>query len=323
MPGAGTRCSPRELTSIAAVTQMPQLTGVEHRFVDAGGLRTHVAEAGEGDPLVLLHGWPQHWYMWRRVIPELAKRYRVIAPDLRGFGWSDAPDHGYEKENMADDVVHLLDALGLDRVRLAGHDWGGWIGFLLCLRNPERVDRYLALNIPPPWGEISARGALDLWRFWYQVVMAAPGLGSRLLEDRPHFFKRLLRYSVNNPSTWTDRELNVFLKPLREPARARASSLIYRTWLLNELVPIIGGRYRSSRLTTPTLLLFGTHDKAITPRMIRGYEPYADDLRVEFVESSGHFIAEEVPQLVLDRALEFFAADDGRAASAAAEATGA
>src|SRR4051794_33022829 len=77
----------------------PEVEGVEHRYVDAGGLRMHVAEAGpQGEPIMLLHGWPQHWYLWRDVIPPLAEEYRVIAPDLRGFGWSDAPPDGYDKE---------------------------------------------------------------------------------------------------------------------------------------------------------------------------------------------------------------------------------
>src|SRR5687767_14115632 len=78
----------------------PEVQGVSHRFVDAGGLHMHVAEAGEGEPVVLLHGWPQHWYEWRRQIPALAQHYRVICPDLRGFGWTDAPASGYEKENL-------------------------------------------------------------------------------------------------------------------------------------------------------------------------------------------------------------------------------
>ena len=91
---------------------IPELPGVEHRFVDAGGLRTHVAEAGEGEPLLLLHGWPQHWWCWRDLIPALAPHYRVIAPDLRGHGWTDAPPGGYEKEQLASDVLALVDALG-------------------------------------------------------------------------------------------------------------------------------------------------------------------------------------------------------------------
>ena len=113
---------------------LPELPGVEHRFVDAGGVRLHVAEAGDGEPVVLLHGWPEHWWTWRHLIPGLAERYRVICPDLRGFGWSDAPRRGYEKEQFAADVAELLDSLDLHDVRLVGHDWGGVAGFILCVR---------------------------------------------------------------------------------------------------------------------------------------------------------------------------------------------
>ena len=114
---------------------LPEISGleVEHRYIDARGLRFHVAVAGpeDAEPLVLLHGWPQHWFAWRRLLGPLAERYRVYAPDLRGFGWSDAPPGDYLKATLAADVVALLDELELERVRLAGHDWGGFAGFLV------------------------------------------------------------------------------------------------------------------------------------------------------------------------------------------------
>ncbi len=96
--------------------QMPQFPGVKHRFVDAGDLKTHIAVAGKGEPVVLLHGWPEHWYAWRSVIPRLTEHHRVIALDLRGFGWTDIAWKGFEKENMADDVIRLLDAMDIERV---------------------------------------------------------------------------------------------------------------------------------------------------------------------------------------------------------------
>ena len=115
---------------------------MQHRWVHiAGGLRVHVAEAGEGPPLLLLHGWPQHWWMWKGVIPALAESHRVICPDLRGHGWTDAPPWGYEKEGLASDALALLDALEIERVGMLGHDWGGLVGFLLSLRAPERIER--------------------------------------------------------------------------------------------------------------------------------------------------------------------------------------
>ena len=89
---------------------------------------------------MLVHGWPQHWWMWRHVVPLLAPHARLVMIDLRGFGWSDAPPGGYDKQTLADDVLAVLDALGLERVRLVAHDWGAWIGFLACVAAPERFD---------------------------------------------------------------------------------------------------------------------------------------------------------------------------------------
>ena len=130
---------------------MPHVDGVTHRDVEAAGIRFHVAEAGEGEPVVLLHGWPQNWYCWRKVMPLLAPERRVICPDMRGFGWSDAPPGRYDKQTMADDLIALLDALELERVDLIAHDWGAWAGFIACLDHPERIRRYLALNMYAPW----------------------------------------------------------------------------------------------------------------------------------------------------------------------------
>jgi pimeloyl-ACP methyl ester carboxylesterase len=292
------------LATEAVTPAFPYVVGVEHRFVDTGRLRMHVAEAGAGDPLLLLHGWPQHWYEWRFQIPRLAEQYRVICPDLRGLGWSDAPPDGYEKENMAEDVVALLDALGLEEVRLMAHDWGGWIGFILCLRHPQRFQRYLALNIPHPWGRLSLRSAASLWRFWYQWLIASPGLGERVVR-RGRLARFMLTYGRPEAAR-KDEDIEAFLEPLREPARARASVQIYRTFQLREFLPVARGRYRSMRLKTKTLLLHGIDDPVIKPSFLEGYEPYAEDMKVELVENCGHFIAEDRPELVTERALEFF-----------------
>src|SRR5437764_1426227 len=125
----------------------PQLPGVRHEHVNTGGVRIHVALAGAPDapPLMLVHGWPQNWWSWRRVIPPLAERFRVIVPDLRGHGWSEAPREGYEKEQLAEDLLALLDAMEIERATWIGHDWGGWAGFLAALRAPRRLERLLAL----------------------------------------------------------------------------------------------------------------------------------------------------------------------------------
>jgi pimeloyl-ACP methyl ester carboxylesterase len=266
----------------------------------------HVARAGKaGPPLLLLHGWPQHWYAWRHVIPPFAERYRVLCPDLRGLGWTEAPSHGYEKESLASDILALLDALELPRVLLIGHDWGAHAGFLLCLREPERVERFVALNDIHPWLRPSPKDALHAWRLWYQWVLASPAAGAWLLRNRPAFVKWLIR-AWGAKDVWTEEELDVFADSLREPQRARASAQYYRTFVLRELLPTLAGRYRNYRLRTPTLLLFGADDGVIRPHQLRGYERHADDMRLELIPGVGHFTAEEAPELVVDRANELF-----------------
>lgn len=290
------------------MAEPPPVDGVRHRYVEARGLRFHLAEAGEGDDVVLcLHGWPQHWYEWRHLLPRLAAAgHRAIAMDLRGFGWSDAPPAGYEKENLASDVLAVLDALGLERVKLVGHDWGGWIGYLLCLRAPERFQRYLALNILPPW--INLRMLVpEIWRFTYQPMVASPWLGYRLHTSGSLVPKVLVGASVIR-SAWEEPTLRAFADNLAEPDRARACVQMYRTFLLREQPELIRGRYARTRLTVPTLQLHGTDDPALRPKMLAGWQRHADDMRLELVDGVGHFIADEAPELVADRALAFFSA---------------
>ena len=150
---------------------------------------------------------------------------------------------------MATDVLAVLDALGLERVKLVGHDWGGWIGFLLCLRAPQRFERFLALNIVPPW--VQLRSVVGhAWRFWYQQVVLAPGLGYRL-HRRGDFVKRVLVGGSENKEVWTEETLSVFADNLTEPARARAAVQMYRVFNWREALPIARGRYADATADRP------------------------------------------------------------------------
>jgi pimeloyl-ACP methyl ester carboxylesterase len=288
------------------VSDPPGVDGVTHRTVRARGIDFHVAEAGSGDDVVLcLHGWPQHWYEWRHLMPTLADRHRVLALDLRGFGWSDAPRDGYEKEDMASDVLALLDALGVERVKLVGHDWGGWIGFLLCLREPQRFERFLALNIVPPWFTLRAMIG-HAWRFWYQQLVLAPGIGYRL-HRRGDFVKRVLVGGSKVKDGWDAETLAIFADPFTEPARARAAVQMYRVFNWREALPILRGRYARERLKVPTRLVFGSDDLVLRPSMLAGYQRHAEEMEVVLVPGCGHFIADERPDLVAAHAREFLA----------------
>ena len=288
------------------MSQPPEIEGVSHHRVRVRGIEFHYAEAGSGEDVVLcLHGWPQHWYEWRHLMPALADRHRVIALDLRGFGWSEAPADGYEKENLADDVLAVLDELGIERVKLVGHDWGGWIGFLLCLKAPQRFDKYLSLNILPPWTSIRQM-APHLWRFWYQWLILSPGVGYRLHRSGKFVPKVLVGGSVRK-AVWDQATLAAFSDTFTEPARARAAVQMYRVFNLREAPDMARGRYAHTRLTVPTRLLFGTGDQALNHNILAGSERQADDMRIEKVEDCGHFIVDERPELVAERAGEFFA----------------
>jgi pimeloyl-ACP methyl ester carboxylesterase len=274
---------------------MPHVDGVSHRQVDLGGLRLHVAEAGSGEPLVLVHGWPQHWFMWRKLIPSLAERYRVICPDLRGFGWSDAPPGRYEKKTLARDLLRLLDVLGLDRVRLVGHDWGGFTGFLACLRAPERFERFAALCIVTPWYRAPLSPVL-LAGLAYQGPVVAPFIGPRVAA-LPAYIRLILRLGSTRP--YTAEENAAYTEPLRDASRARATTAVYRSFQGLELPEMTLGRYVDGRLTVPTLGVYGERDLLIGGDAFESARPHADSLRVERIDGAAHFVPEEAPDEVL------------------------
>jgi pimeloyl-ACP methyl ester carboxylesterase len=286
---------------------LPPLDGVSHRFVDLPGLRLHVAEAGTGDPLLLLHGFPQHWWQWRDVIHPLAEKYRVICPDLRGAGWSEAPRDGYSRDQLLADVIALMDELRVPRARIVAHDWSAIIAFELALRHPGRVERLVVLGVPPPFTRVDWR-FLPLMRFlWFQPVVATGVIGPRLL-GRGH--QPLAHYLLNGivaRRASFDEDVEYFLGPLRDPAHARAGSALYRQCILPTAAVISRGGYLGQHLTTPTLALFGLADPAMRPELIGTYDGNADDLTVEFVPDAGHFIADDVPAELVRRIEEFFA----------------
>ena len=273
----------------------PDLPGVRHDYVDAGGLRTHVALAGPEDapPLLLVHGWPQNWWTWRAVIPGLADRFRVIAPDLRGHGWTEAPVAGYEKEQLASDLLALLDARGIGRVTWIGHDWGGWTGFLAALRAPERFERMLAVCIPHPWSPPSLRRLAVLLS--YQGPISLPFIGPRVATP---MLRRLLQSGRGGDPLPAD-DLAVFADHL-PPAVTVA---MYRTFLTRELLPIVRGRYADAVLEVPTTALLGERD-LVTVRTPGGPVAGQPQLQVETLPAVAHWVPEQRPQAVIDWALQ-------------------
>ena len=262
---------------------MPELDGVEHSYHDLPtGVRVHLAAAGPPDapPVLALHGWPQHWWVWRDVIRELAGEYRVLCPDMRGFGWSGWPADGdFRKQRVADDAVALLDALDLPRVKLVGHDWGGWAAILAASTTPERFSSLVAMGIGHPWvpQKVAARNA---WRLWYMLPLFVPEVSRH-----GAFPRKILTGARRDGVGWTDEELSTYLAALP----ARASARLYRAFVMREL----GSAPRRPQM--PARLLVGRRD----PLGLYIAEGFPGE--VEIVDGAGHFLPEEAPALVAER----------------------
>ncbi|HEX2129834.1 MAG TPA: alpha/beta fold hydrolase [Solirubrobacterales bacterium] len=271
-------------------------TAAKERRVRVPGAELHVLDAGEGDPVVLVHGWPQHGHMWRHLVPELAATRRVLVPDLRGFGRSEAPPGDYRKHTLAGDLVALLDAEGIERATLIGHDWGGWAAWLVALEHPGRVERLVAIDIPPPWG-----GGVTVRRLpqqltigLYQAIISAPFLGVRSVQSGA-MPGGILRGGSAKAMRYSEAELETYLAPLREEPRARASVALYRTFLTREAPAIARGTYTTDDLRVPTLAIYGSESKLVK---MTGLPEPGPELRVEVVAGSGHFVPEEKPDEV-------------------------
>jgi pimeloyl-ACP methyl ester carboxylesterase len=264
-----------------------------------------VREAGEGPPLLLLHGWPQHGEMWEPFIADLARDHRVLVPDMRGFGRSAAPSGRYDKHTLAGDVLALLDAEGIEKATIVGHDWGGWTAWLLALEHPERVERFADLDVPPPWShdnEVSLRMLHRQLLFSvYQWLIAAPILGQRLVGS-PEWVRRFIRAGSRRRGAWTDERLELYTRPLQEPARARASVLLYRTFLLLEVPKIALGTYTRNKLEVPGLVIMGA--ESMIAKLL-GVPAERDNLGVQVLEGVGHYVVDEAPDEVLGRLRRF------------------
>jgi pimeloyl-ACP methyl ester carboxylesterase len=295
---------------------LPPLPGTRHSWLRVDGVVHHVAESGDigRDPVVLLHGFPQHWYAWRRVVPLLAKSYRVVCPDLVGYGWSDAPRAGYGTAARARSLFALLDALGLERVALVGHEAGGWLSLVMGLEFPERITRLVALNIPPPWAS-PRRLWSHAWQLWYTAIVEQPLLGRAVLHSWPGFTRFLLRHNAS-AGAWDDPTLDEFAAAMAAPGCARAAEIQHRRFVFEDIPALLTGRYRRHKLTVPTLLVGGDADRVFPPSLFQGAQRGADDVRVVTLPG-GHYLPEECPDAVAREILGFCFVGQGLTTSAA------
>lgn len=288
---------------------LPVVSDVEHRWVDVDGVRLHVAEAGTRHrgpwrpSLLLIHGWPQHWFCWRHVIPVLAQTHHVVALDLRGAGWSDVPDgvEAYDKRVIADEVARAIELLGLERPVLVGHDWGAWVSLLVGSRHRGIARGVVAAAIVAPWAPLPRR---ELWRFAYQPIAGGPvgaylhrGFGQVML-------KAIFRLGAARGFRWSPTERREYLARFRDPARARAGAALYRRFLTAEIASVVHGTYADPVDDVPVLFLPGRGDMVLAPRLVRLAEGPAN-VRVTEIGGTGHWIPEERPADLIGHVRDF------------------
>jgi len=277
----------------------------EERTVDANGVRFFVREAGSGDPILLLHGFPQTGECWRGVAEILASKHRVIAPDLPGFGRSGRP-LAFDAAEVADELASFLDAVGAKRATIVGHDWGGSFAFALALAHPECVERLVVTNAP--------FRKLDLKRGFHFLafnVPLLPELAFRLAGDRIVPF--VLRAGSARKDAFAGDAVRPYVEAYRSSANVSSALAYYRTVTRRVIARTLRIRGAPSghgrRIEAPTLVVWGMRDPALPAGVLESIErdiPHAKTIRLDDV---GHFVPDEAP-VALASAIESFIAGD-------------
>lgn len=286
----------------------PRLAGFTHRFETVDGVRLHCVVGGpaEAETVVLLAGYPQSWFAWRKLMPALAGRYRVIAPDLPGQGDSDRPLDGYDTQSLATALHGLLASLGVHRFHLAAHDIGAWVAFPYALRHGDAVQRLALLDAGIPG--ITLPDALPIaperaWRTWHFPFHVIPDLPELLIAGKERaYLDWFLRRKAANPQTFTEADIDEYLCALLREGGLRAGLAYYRAAALSARQ----NRELASRgpLTMPLLAL--SADQGSIPDMAAPLRAWASDIEGVTIGRCGHFLPEEQPDAVARELLRFF-----------------
>lgn len=289
--------------------------GWQHRHVQANGIRIHFVEQGEGFPVVLYHGFPELWYSWRHQLPALAAAgLRAIAPDMRGYGGTDKPAEreAYDMEHLVGDFVGLLDALGLERAAIVGHDWGGFVVWSAALMAPERVERVVGVNTPllprtpiPPTRFIAQSGDQ---RLSYILFFQESGRAERFFqEDLEGALRRFYDGAAARPGFLSEEGFRVYVEAFREGGLTGPLNFyrnLDRNW---EAAAALEGR----RVECPALMVAAEKDPVLRPELTAGMEERVPNLRQELIPDCGHWTQQEKPE-ELNRLLVDFLGDLGK-----------
>ncbi len=279
----------------------------------ASGLNMRVARAGEGALIVMLHGFPECWYSWRHQIRALAPHFECVAPDLRGYGDTDAPIgvENYALEKLVDDVADLVHACGRERAVIVAHDWGGAIAWATAMRRPEVVERLVVMNCPhlKNFAENLRANPRQMLRSWYILFFQIPWIPERLLRARSFaMLTRAIRDSAVQKSAFTEEDLSHYREAFRNPYSVTAAINYYRALVRSNLRRSAAGDWMDRKISAPTMVIWGEQDVALGKELTYGMEArFEGPLEINYVPDSGHWVQQEKPLLVNDYLLKFLA----------------
>lgn len=277
--------------------------GFVSRFADVNGIRLHFVIGGRGDPIVLLHGWPQTWYAWHRIMPALGAEFTIVAPDLRGGGESDKPrtDTGYSKRLLAEDIDALLVKLGLEKVIVVGHDIGMMVAYAYAATHPGKVRGLVTAEAPLPgleplWSEML--NSKDSWHlgFHAEADLATLLVSSHVREYLTSFYKKFGRFEA-----FSETEVNEFVRAYSAPGAVRGGCEWYRG-LQTDVVEF--AKFLKRKLPMPVLCLCGGIDSLPFAKLTA--EAIGTNARARHIAGAGHWLAQEQPEELSSILLEFF-----------------
>lgn len=269
---------------------------MEEKFIEANGIQIHYLTEGEGPLLLLLHGFPQTSHVWRKYLSSFSKRYKVVAPDLRGYGQSDKPQdvEKYKPSVLYQDIVDLIKALGYEKAAIVGHDWGGVIAWRTVMERPDVVERLVIINAPHPAKFAQAiKTFAQLKKSWYVMVFQLPGVPEFLFNRySDKFGDFVFRHKIPNE----DRD--IYVNSLKEPGAFKAVLNYYRAAFKEHL--------KNKQIAVPTLVIWGERDVALGKELTFGMNDlFSGPFRVEYVPDAGHWVPDEKPELVAKLINEF------------------
>ena len=282
----------------------------EHRFVETNGVRLHCVVQGQGKLMILLHGFPEFWYSWRHQIPVMAKYFRVVAPDMRGYNESDKPEgvENYRLDILVEDVMGLIKAFGEERAIIVGHDWGAIVAWAFAMAHPEATERLIIMNVPHPavWQEKAKYIPEQLQKSWYIFFFQLERVPESYFSRNNYLVMReMLRNSTVKKGVFSEEDLEKFVEAWSKPGALNAGIDYYRANIRPEIF-MEDIQLEFPKITCPTLVIWGEKDLALTLEVSRGAEKYVDaPYTIKYIPTSGHWVQNEEPELVNRYMLEF------------------